>query len=236
MALSFVGYNSASGNSADLNISLTALTGGSGSTALEGDIVIAANGIVTNAGGVAGITTSGYTSIVAVSVVDTNRTGLAVAYKVMGATPDTTVTVKGSGDATRAANGVVHVWRNINSTPIDVTTTTATGTNSGVPNPPSITPTTSGAIVVVVGASAQNSGGTPSAPTGYTNLKGSSSDPGGTAGLLGIASKAWTSGAEDPGTFGGFESHTADSWCAASIALRPAADASSSKLALLGVG
>jgi hypothetical protein len=126
-------------------------------------------------------------------------------------------------NATRVS-GVIHVWRHSDpTTPLDVTRTTATGTN-GPPNAPSITTVTAGAVVLAFGATADF--GTISdvtAPTGMDNFFGvtnrNQSDNLSTAGVASIARP--TAGAYDPPTFTGGVGNP--SWAAVSVAIRPIA-------------
>lgn len=218
MAISFVGGTSASNESGAISsISLTGLTGGSNSSPSENDLVIVTVAINNSGGPVP--TISGYTTIAQLSVVDTNSCYSTTSYKLMTSTPDTSIsfTADGSGGVSVA----VSVWRGINTTtPLDVTSTTATNNNSSVPNPPSITPTTTGAVVLAIGhnASARNIN---AAPSGYSNFVVGSTATNFSASA--IASKAWTSGAEDPGTFGiNGTTNVVDSWTAVTVAIRPA--------------
>lgn len=232
MALALRGVNSGNAPAAttDWSISLTALTGGSGSTAQTGDIVVLVISDHYPADGTAGISvnTSGYTAIDGGGIWsnDSRDTNARLFYKVMGATPDTTVSVH-DGNSGGDVSGVcvVHVWSGVDTTtPMDVTTTKTSGGNTGTPNPPSITPVTAGAIVLAVGSGSSTSAQTPTAPTGYSNLKSASQVQSSQASTSAIASKAWSgSGAEDPGTFGSMSTSTSDSWVAYTVALRPAA-------------
>lgn len=225
MAITYVGGTTATGASADYAVSLTGLTGGSDSAPSENDIVVVGTGFVKSPGdGDPGVTTSGYTEIAELFATDSQDANLSVNWKRMGSTPDTSVTVKGSGNAGEGAATVVHVWRGVNTTTaIDATTTTATLGNSSQPDGPAITPTTAGAVVInvslVVGS--QTSTVQISTLTGYDNVRSTNTDPGVAVGV-GIASKAWSgSGAEDPGTWGGNTATGVACWCSATLALRP---------------
>ena len=56
------------------------------------------------------------------------------------------------------------------ASPIDVTGTPATTTDSSRGDPPSVTPVTSGAVVIAAGAGMQTSSGTPfTVPAGMSN-------------------------------------------------------------------
>jgi hypothetical protein len=77
----------------------------------------------------------------------------------MGSTPDTTITFSQTGNADNAGTASILVFRNVDTTtPIDVTTTTATAANTVLANPPAITPTTAGAWIIY-GASGAHAGG-----------------------------------------------------------------------------
>lgn len=224
--LTYVGGAEASGNSAAFNVSLTGLTGGAGSAALVGDLVIVATGFVSTANGNPGVGTTGYTEAADLYSNDTRDANFSVNWKMMSGTPDTSVSCNGSGSSTNGAVCVVQVWRNVNTaTPLDVTSTTATGTNSAVPNSPSITPITAGAVIIATGLGTGASADTSvTAPTGYGNKVDISVDPGNAA-TVGIVSKAWSgSGADDPAAWTGWTTTTSDGWAAVTLALRPAAD------------
>lgn len=223
MPITYVGSANATGSSASFNIDL------SGLSLAQGDLVIVATGFVTVGGSDSnpGVTTSGYTEVADLFGDDSREAQLSVSYKLMGATPDTTVACNGSGSGSFGSVGIAYVLRGVDqTTPIDVTTTTATGIDSAVPDPPSITPATSGAWVVIAGlGTATSVDETVTAPTGYSNNIIKGSDPS-TAVNLAVASKAWTSGAEDPGAWGGWTTSASDAWAAVTMAIRPAADAS----------
>lgn len=223
-AISYVGGAEASGNIIGYDVSLTGLTGGSGSAAAAGDLVIVSTGWVGTADGNPGVSTAGYTEITDLHANDTRDAEFSVNWKVMGSSPDTTVSCNGSGLATNGAVCVVHVWRGVNiTTPMDVTETETSGINAATPNSPSITPVTSGAIVISTGLATGAANDTSvTAPTGYGNQVDISVDPGNAA-IVGIASKAWSgSGAEDPAAWTNFTTSTSDSWAANTLALRPA--------------
>jgi hypothetical protein len=162
MAISFVGrtqlgkVGSTTGVS---DLSLTALTGGSGATALADDLVIA----VFSSGSTADRTlwfrdsanTDTYTLIDTEKYVSsTNDVNLRVGYKFMGSTPDTFTRFGPTGAATDAGAMMVWVVRGVDkTTPLDgVTPTSASSVVSLLVNPASITPATAGAWPVIVGA------------------------------------------------------------------------------------
>ncbi|MFA5360351.1 MAG: Ig-like domain-containing protein, partial [Patescibacteria group bacterium] len=227
-SLTYVGGAEASGNSAAYNLSLTSLTGGSGSSPQAGDLVIVATGFVRTSNLNPGVGTAGYTEVADLYGNDTYDANFSVNWKIMGGTPDTSVSCNGSGSTLNGAVCVAHVWRGVNqTTPLDVTSTNTVGTNSPVPNSPAITPITAGAIVIATGLGVGTAGDTSvTAPTGYGNQVDIQVDPS-TAATVGIASKAWSgSGAEDPAVWTNWTQGTAtyDSWGAVTLAIRPSND------------
>ena len=173
-ALQFVGYASSTGNSANFNLSLTALTGGADTAAREGDLVIISAGFVSTANGNPGVTTAGFTEVADLYASDSDDANLSVNWKIMSSSPDTTVTCLGSTVATNGATCLAHVWRYAaNDNPMDATDVEATPNNnvgSSIPDGGAITPVTSGAVVIVTGNGADAAGDTAvTAPTGYGN-------------------------------------------------------------------
>lgn len=225
MALTYVGGNSAAvagSTTVGASMSLTALTGGSGSTAQTGDIVVVLVGIGSQGVNAPTMSTTGYTTIATLYADDTNDANLLVAYKVMGGTPDTVVDTNPSGNNARALAAAVHVWRGVDTTtPLDVTSTTATGINTGQPTPPAITPVTSGSVIICCGVSGEANPASATFTTATLSnfVANGSSDTNSTN--VGIGSFAWSSGTYTPATFGGGSLSSANSWAAVSLALRP---------------
>jgi hypothetical protein len=177
----------------------------------------------------ADLTPSGYTAVGTVNQQsDTYDTNFLVSYKVMGATPDTSVTPPIGTSTAQGVTYVVYVFRGVDTTtPIDVTAQITGGINTGVANPPAITPSTAGAWIAAFGCSALS--GTTlftqpanmSATTNHFrtyNISATTQD----STIGGALYTSWASGAFDPDSFGG-STATANSWSAATIALRPAA-------------
>lgn len=221
MAISFVGGKT-SGSNTGWTTSLTDLTGGSGSAPAAGDVVVIYYGGNEVASGF-GVT--GYTEILETSYDNSTSTddlSLGVYYKVMGGTPDTDVSFSGmTGPDEELA--VIMVFRGVDpNNPIDATLTSAFGTGSQ-PNPPSITPATTGAWIVAGGAVASDNTGTPtlssSELSGFTQVFG---DNGNSDLQVGAGYYAWTSGAFDPAAITNSRGTSSDySWIAATLALRP---------------
>lgn len=220
--IQFVGAVAGSAvSAASLNVSLSGtLTGGVGSSPIVGDVVVVCAAQYSS--GDINMNVTGYTELCDLFSNDTVDANLIVSYKRMISTPDTSFTVTSTTNFEMAV--VAHVWRNVNATtPIDVTTTTATGTNSALANPPSITPVTGGAIILAVGAAATTN------DNSFTNSQLSNfreesryTSGGNRGALVGVGSYAWAGGAFNPNAFSlsAFDS-VVFSWAAATLALRP---------------
>jgi hypothetical protein len=138
-----------------------------------------------------------------------------------GPSSDTSFEISGTGTSTHANTVAVMVFRGVDpTTPMDVTRTTASAANGGVPNPPAITPITSGAVIVAMGVGTQNAGTTDFGSSDLDNFL--VIQAAGFGNMTGMGSKNWTSGAFDPAAFSGGNTAISMSWCACTIALRPA--------------
>jgi hypothetical protein len=217
VAISFVGTgeNNATGVNAGITITLP--------TCQENDIVIVAFGATDNADRNLAVSTSGYAELTELYANATYDANFIVAWKRMGATPDTEVACTSDvGSASAGVVGIAYVLRGVNTTTaIDVTTTTATGTGSMTPDGPGITPVTAGALVVVCGYGAYVNDAAVTAPSGYSNHE---QDTAGSTwgGFVAVASKAWSgSGEEDPAAWTDVLAASSGSWCAVTVALRP---------------
>lgn len=211
---------------AGYTVSLTGLTGGIGTAPIQGDIVIILNGWGYTADDNPGVLTAGYTELCDLYVNATSDANLSVSWKIMGPTPDTDANVKSSPSSNTAGNvTVVHVWRGVNPvTPIDVATTTTTATNIS-PDSPSITPITSGCVILSCGllAASSSTASTLSTPTGMSNGVTASINAPNHSPSAGVASySGWLSGAYDPAAWSASAIPTGSSSAAATIVLRPA--------------
>lgn len=172
-----------------------------------------------------GVTTSDYNEIAELfEGTDTNETNLSVSYKRMGGTPDTAVDVTDTGNVNDAGAVVIEVWGGVDTTTaIDVTSTTATGINTGQADPPTITPSTADAVVVVCAAAVAATGNAFAQSGSELSefLSDNSADTLDAA--VGTGYFNWTSGAFDPVQLAGSTTSTSNSWCAVVLALRPAA-------------
>lgn len=159
---------------------------------------------------------------------DTHDVNSGVFYRFMGGTPDTGFRISTSFHSTGALYGLAYcimVFRGVDTvTPLDVATTTATGTNSVLADPPSITPTTSGAVIVGWGAGAHARGaGVSYSSSDLSSFISAEYNSASSDAVVGMGIANWTSGAFDPAAFTfSASSGTAYSWGAATLALRPA--------------
>lgn len=201
-----------------------ALTGGIASVPAIGDVVI----VAFSAGSIASasLAVTGYTQLAFLYSSDTYDTILYVGYKVLSAADTTLVTSSiGTGSTSNAGAFCVQVWRNIDTTtPIDQTTTTATGLNTAYPIPPAITPVSNRSVIIAVSASGHIFGTTAYAsyPLPYARTVGGSNDTYDTT--LGITSFPYknTAAIYPVPFFVNFTDSTSYSWAAATVALRPA--------------
>jgi hypothetical protein len=153
------GRTQTSTSTSNITVTLTGLTGGSDTAPVEGDLVL----VVRTWAGTAdqSLTTSstGWTELVETYFNSTYDINMAIYWKIMGATPDTSMVVNGQGSTNDATAIAVQVYRGVDTTtPFDVTYTSASSTSSGIPNPPAITPVTENSIIVAAAGTAHNGG------------------------------------------------------------------------------
>jgi hypothetical protein len=222
MAISFLGQDIArANNGGDPSIDLTTIVG-----LAENDLVVVAYGIGDNDGvdETMAMITTGYTKIADLFADDDQDTNLGVFWKFMGATVDTTAVCDGLGGNDAAVSAIALAFRGVDtSTPIDVTTTTATGVNSNIPDPPSIDYPSTGVWTLAAGAFGHTSGPTVTmtVPTNYAGISYSANDTSDVCTALAYYDSP--ADPEDPGAFGpSIADNVAHSWCAATVALRPA--------------
>lgn len=136
-------------------------------TPAENDIVLVIGGVGTTGAVAPGIVTSGYTNESIQDDVSSWSIHYGVWWKKMGASPDTSVTVKGTGTAQDATAYVVFVLRNVDgTTPIDTATQYGTTSITANPDPPSIT-TTANLSWVFAATVFSGSPSVSSQPSGY---------------------------------------------------------------------
>ncbi|GBD34349.1 hypothetical protein HRbin35_00061 [bacterium HR35] len=225
-AISFIGsVEGSAANGGDVTLSL------SGLGLQEGDLVIVAYAIGDNDNvnfNMAILSPAGYTEVADLHSDDTQDVDLGVYWKVMGATPDTSVTVDGLGGTDASVAAVAMAFRGVDpATPMDVIPTTATGINTMHPNPPAIDYVSTGVWTVIAGASGHalnlaNTNNPYTFPSGYTtdNVQRPENDTSDVT--VGLGYRTNPADPEDPGvmTHSGTDS-TSYSWAAVTIALRP---------------
>jgi len=165
--------------------------------------------------------TSGWTTNADLFADDSLDTNVAVFSKRMGASPDSSFSFQLDFDVGSKYNTktVVYVVRGANTTTAIDVSATATGINSGIPNPPAVTTTVNSTLVVVIGGT-QGAGTITdfTAPTGMSNLVKS----GDTSQQIAFASVLRSdAGSYDPPVFGGGSSSTGSAWASMTIALKP---------------
>lgn len=208
-------------NSTDQVIPLTDLTGGIAAAPAAGDVVDITYGTGSIANrAITVLAADGYTPYVAkIYQNNTEDLNLYSAYKVMGPTPDTQVSITGTLNSADAGGVIIKVYRYIDpTTPLDVAVVSGSG-SGGQPIPPAITPVSPRALILVHGGGA-----------GVTCVDFTSADlanflaftGNGTHDVaLGVGSKDWTGGAFTAAQFGGGEAGAGNARAAIVSALRP---------------
>jgi hypothetical protein len=235
MAISFVGSMAPVGANNGGNVTLT-FTGASGllnaagaqATLQQGDVVVCAYASSGTADLAMSTSSSGWTELTEIYANGTIDTNLAVYYKVMGASPDTSFVAVGPTGASNGTIAVAMAFRGCDGTPIDAgSLNTTDGTATSVPNPASTTPLTAGAWPVIVGAGVAGAGAAFTNPgdlSTTTNHFRSANHPETNDVAIGIGIKTdWASGAFDPGAWGGGNVNASNSWAAISFAIKPLA-------------
>lgn len=228
MAITFVGtrtYSRTGGTTGTLACTLAALTGGSDSTPQAGDLCLVFYGTGSNATHTLSITdgTDAYQAI-ASGYVNAATTDVCYncAYKFMGTTPDADFTVGATGSNGDGGEITVRVYRGVDqSVPLDVAAVVTTGTAGAQPDPGSITPATSGAIVVSFGVGGAATGATFSSSdlsNFVTDTFAATRDA-----SIGSGDYAWSSGALDLAAWTGGGSGATNAFACVTLALRPQA-------------
>lgn len=225
MAITYLGgkIHKRPGSTSTVSVSLTDLAAvGGGSVSLQdGDLIVVGYAI----GAIANINvavTTGYTEETDLYANGTQYdANLGVFTKFMGPTPDTTVTLGAMASANNSGVATIRAYRGVDpTTPLDVAIQTATGTGTGLPDPPSATPVTSGALAYVIGAQAaalMANLASSDLSDFATDWQSDSQDVG-----IGVGHISWSGGAIDPAVFTGGSTNASNSWAAATMVLRPA--------------
>lgn len=230
MAISYVGGQGSSfaGKTGTTTVTFTSLTNGTDAAPISGDLVVCVYSVGSAATDRAlTITNTDPTNYtLAGTELYANGTSqdanLRVAYRFMPSPVETQLILSGTGSIQDAGNYNIHVFRNVDvATPMDVTVATATGTGTRLADPPSITPTTTGAYILVSGAASAATGGIYTT-SGLTDFRARNQADTNDA-LVGSGYLAWAGGAYDHAAFtGGGTDSANDSWASVVIALRPA--------------
>ncbi len=202
------------------------VAGGTGSQSVtlpaglqQGDIIIVALACDSSLSSDGISNGQGYTDIVHDS---SSSPGANIAWKVMGASPDSQVSIERVREFFTSYDTayVIQAWRGVNVNDVlDVAATSVTG-SSGDPDSPSITPVTPGALVFTIGLGDDDGGTVNTVPSGYSNPSQARTGTGESDRATAvIASKMWSSGAEDPAAWV-LDSFN-DNWRAWTVALRP---------------
>lgn len=156
MAWQFVGSTTANGNGAtSYAVSLNGtLTGGIASSPAEGDLVVVffgTAGTATATYTATGNNSSTYQATTAVGYSnDTWDSIFRAMFQVMGATPDTSITITRANNTTYGGACVVHVWRGVDAASpyIGGLNASASNQNGAALNPPSYDPAVADALVI----------------------------------------------------------------------------------------
>lgn len=206
------------------DVSLTSLSGGMGSRPRTGDIIIVFYGVSSTADRTFGVTTDGYVEIAELYVNDTYDANLSVSFKFAGINADTIVTLSATGATTDAGAVAIQVFRGVSPTlPFSATATTAIGSNSVLANPPAITPTIAGSIVVAGGAGAHTAGVQTYSSSNLLNFISNGGADNTNDVVVGMGwNRGQQSVAFDPAAFTfSAASAATNSWAAATLALNP---------------
>ena len=141
---------------------------------------------------------------------------------VCGASPPTTVRVRGAASFTPDAPYVCQAWRGVDARVFDARSGSDYTTGSSAsPNPPSVTTVTDGALVIAFAMMDDDDTTVSVWPTGYTNQieKGTGNTGTSNQATIAMSSKiVTTAGSEDPSAY---TFNSSDAWSTCSIALIP---------------
>jgi hypothetical protein len=152
---------------------------------------------------------------------------ILVQHKFMGSTPDTSVAMPDGNASAHSRAGTVFAFRGVDlTTPIEAITT-ASGGNTRFPNPPSVTPLTTGGAVLVTGTGGHQNETALSMPAGLSTTTNHFQTPNTTAYTIDCSTFTgvkldWEIGAVDIGAAGGTGDDVQYSWVAVSLAIKPA--------------
>jgi len=152
----------------------------------------------------------------------------SLSWKAMSGSPDTSVVCLGSANATDAAAYVALAFRGVNTTtPFDATSVTGEGAAGAIPNPPSITTATAGAMIIAMGAVRFSPPDTTvTEPSGYAAMTSGVHYAGADDGRAQVCAMTYllagAAGAYNPGAFSNWTVDGARAHGQHTAALRPA--------------
>lgn len=224
MALIYVGGVSsgrAGSTSAGLTFTITSLSGGAGYAAQSGDLVIAAVVLGSNVHRSPGVATTGFTKVASLYASSNSfDCNLTLSWKVMGASPNTTVVTSPSGSTADGLAGAIHVWRNTDVNSPFETFTTSLAAGTGRPTPPSIVPVSSGTVIICAGGAGAGTGAvfTATSMQNFRSVVGADN----LDAMVGLGSYIWPG--VNTATFNQWTGGTTgvnDAWAAIALALKP---------------
>ena len=226
MAWEYVGGTTGTGTATGYAVSLNGtLTGGIASSPAVGDLVVvmsAFGNTAASAPAITGNNSGAYAGIgTAIHANDTWDTEVRPFYKVMGATPDTSLSVTRTNSAVYGGATVVQVWRGVDTASPFIGTTQTSGTNGCVINPPAYNPAVADALIIAGGAGTMAA--TSSAYTAFSGMSnfitakgdGSTSDT-----AAAMASFLYAGASYDPPAVSGGTTSTSSSWGGFTFAFR----------------
>ena len=218
MAITFVGSdNNANALGSGVNLNLPAMN--------QNDLVVVVGmtGNATGNGGDFDLVINGYTLLIDLKGADATYPRVHIAYKVMGASPDTSVFVNGTGTAASGLIAMAMAFRGVStSTPIDGSVNSS-GVHPTPPDPSAITPTLNNGCIVAI-AGAQYSDATLGSVTNYLpspSLQNTANTASGldvTGGMVYRILSGGASVSQDPGVWSTWDN--ANNWRSVTIALR----------------
>lgn len=168
--IQFVGFNSLTATgSGVITVSLNTLFDGISSTPNPDDVVIVGAGTATSLSTRRGtISDASYVQgAFNASVSGSNCATQAVFVKRFGDIPDSSVTVSFNTAAGDSISVMASVWRNVLADNVATDISIAAATGFAAPNPPAVTPSTIGSVVVTMGTQSHIRGFCTFANTGY---------------------------------------------------------------------
>lgn len=167
---------------------------------------------------------TGFTEVCDLRANSTRDVNLHIGYKIQTSSPDTTVTLNSASMSTSQPwVALAYNVRGVDTaTPLDVAATTATANNTGIADPPAITPANAGGLVIASAAAGSSLSGTFTSPD-LQNFTALNQNPAAGSEAVTFGSGLDRSaGASNPSAFTFPSDSTQNGYCACTIALRAA--------------